>query len=160
MDPGVGPDIAVCGSGEFPITIEGRFPNAVTFSWERAPLNDPTNFAPYGGIEPFVEVFDEGVYRLTGLDASGNQAEGSPDELVVVDVSDAILQVLPTVAEAGDTACAVSSELSGSEAIDREFRFARRPFHRRTQIRSPTLPDASGPALGHRTSRALLPRIR
>lgn len=121
LDPGVGPDIAICGPDDLPITIEGRFPNAVQFSWERAPLNDPTNFSPLGVATPFLTVdqtLGEGVYRLTGLDISGNQAEGSPDELVIVDVSDAILQVLPAVAEESFAGSyTVTTELVLSEEI-------------------------------------------
>lgn len=118
LDPGVGPDVAVCGPSGFPVTIEGRFPNATQFSWERAPLNDPTNFSPLGVNTPFLTVdqaLGEGVYRLTGLDMSGVQAEGSPDELVIVDVSDAILQVLPVVEEesfAGSYTITTELELS------------------------------------------------
>ncbi|MDY8134262.1 T9SS type B sorting domain-containing protein [Aquimarina sp. 2201CG5-10] len=106
LEPGVGPDIATCG--EFPITIEGRFPgsppdipNAVSFRWARADLGT-TNYVdipdPEGAV-PFLEVNSEGIYRLSGFDVNGIEVPDSPDELVVLDVSDAVVSVGYSIAE-------------------------------------------------------------
>ncbi|WP_164914212.1 T9SS type B sorting domain-containing protein [Aquimarina sediminis] len=106
LEPGVGPDVATCG--EFPITIEGRFPgsppdipNAVSFRWARADVGT-TNFIDIPdpeGMVPFLEVNSEGVYRLSGFDAFGVEVPDSPDELVVLDVSDAVVSVDYSIAE-------------------------------------------------------------
>ncbi|GGX20257.1 T9SS type B sorting domain-containing protein [Aquimarina muelleri] len=106
LEPGVGPDIATCG--EYPVTIEGRFPGdppdvpgAVSFRWARADVGT-TNFIDIPdpeGMVPFLEVNTEGVYRLSGFDSSGNQVPDSPDELVVLDVSNAVVSVGYAIAE-------------------------------------------------------------
>ena len=93
LNPGLGPDFAVCGSVDFPRTLEGRYPDAIQYLWERASLNSPTVFQPIGGSVPFLEITNDGVYRLTGLDASGTPIDGAVDEQIVVDVSNAIVSV-------------------------------------------------------------------
>jgi len=35
LNPGVGPDITTCGD---PVMIEGRFPNAISYQWQRADI--------------------------------------------------------------------------------------------------------------------------
>ncbi|EZH72752.1 hypothetical protein ATO12_21705 [Aquimarina atlantica] len=99
LEPGVGPDIATCG--EFPITIEGRFPRAVTYQWARADVGT-TNFVNVPGppgVIPFLEVTTEGVYQLRGFDETGAEVPDSPDDLVVLDVSDAVVSVGYSIAE-------------------------------------------------------------
>jgi len=99
LEPGVGDDIATCG--EFPVTIEGRFPGAITYRWARAEVGT-TNFIPIPdpqGAVPFLEVNSEGVYQLSGFDGSGAQVADSPDDLVVLDVSNAIVSVDVDIAE-------------------------------------------------------------
>ncbi len=96
LEPGVGADVATCG--EFPVTIEGRFPGALTYQWDRADVGT-TNFVPIAGATvPFLDVTTEGVYQLSGFDGSG-EVPDSPDSLVVLDVSDAIVSVDYSIAE-------------------------------------------------------------
>ncbi|MBQ4820497.1 T9SS type B sorting domain-containing protein [Aquimarina sp. MMG016] len=133
LDPGVGPDIAVCGPDGFPITIEGRYPGAVTFQWQRRGVigtdADLVDVPAPEGTFPFLEINSPGVYRLIGRDILGIEVEGSPDELVVVDVSNAIEQVLPSVAEESfsgsytiTTELVTSAEIQASDLTAFEYR--------------------------------------
>ncbi|GAA4271121.1 T9SS type B sorting domain-containing protein [Aquimarina gracilis] len=91
LEPGVGPDIATCG--EFPVSIEGRFPGAIMYRWI-TPLGDQ-------GLTdtPVLQATQEGVYELIGYsDINGNDIVGR-DELVIVDVSAIEIAVNPVVAE-------------------------------------------------------------
>ncbi|WP_062060008.1 T9SS type B sorting domain-containing protein [Aquimarina longa] len=132
LEPGVGPDVATCG--EFPVTIEGRFPRAVTYQWARADVGT-TNFVnvsgPPGTI-PYLEVTTEGVYRLSGFDGAGTEVADSPDDLVVLDVSDAVVSVGYTVGEesfAGSytitASVAATSEIEGAGFDNFEYRLDR-----------------------------------
>jgi len=98
LEPGVGEDIATCG--EFPVSVIGQFPGAVSYQWARADLGT-TNFVDIAGATaPLYEnVTSSGVYRLSGFDANGAPVNGSPDELIVLDVSNAVSSVTYTVAE-------------------------------------------------------------
>ncbi len=132
LEPGVGPDVATCG--EFPVTIEGRFPGAVTYQWARADIGT-TNFVPLGVTVPFLDVNTEGVYQLSGFDTSGNQVPDSPDDLVVLDVSDAVVSVGYSIAEesfAGSytiTAEVVATpEIEAAGFTDFEYRLDRDPL--------------------------------
>ncbi len=107
LDPGIAQDrIAVCGVGEFPITIEGRFPGdppniqaAETFQWSRADLGT-TNFTDIGGATfPFLEVNMNGVYRLRGFDSVGNEVPDSPDEIAILDVSQIDFEISWSIVE-------------------------------------------------------------
>ncbi len=107
LEPGVGPDIATCG--EFPVTIEGRFPRvvgppeipaAIRFQWERAELGT-TNFSPLGAVTdtPVLEVFSSGVYQLIGYSDTMATIEVGRDDLQVLDVSAIEITVDSNVAE-------------------------------------------------------------
>jgi len=86
LDPGVGDDIATCGA--FPITLEGRFPTAISYQWRTAPL-ETTNFANIGGVslEASLEVNSQGVYELIGYSDEAGTIEVGRDDLNVIDVS-------------------------------------------------------------------------
>ncbi len=106
LEPGVGRDIATCG--DFPVTIEGRFPGdppgmlgAVSFRWARAEVGT-TNFVDIPdpeGMFPFLEANTEGVYRLSGFDTTGAEVPESPDDLVILDVSSSVVSVGYSIAE-------------------------------------------------------------
>jgi len=94
----VGPDVATCG--EFPIMIEGRFPNAITYQWQRADLGT-TNFVNVGALTdtPVLDVSLEGVYQLVGYSDTGGTTEVGRDDLVIVDVSAIEIEITAMVAE-------------------------------------------------------------
>ncbi len=97
LEPGVGQDIATCG--EFPVTVEGRFPGAVSYQWARADVGT-TNFVDIPGADvPFYDAPSEGVYQLSGFDVGGTEVPDSPDDLVVLDVSSAVVSVGFDIAE-------------------------------------------------------------
>ncbi|GAA0725366.1 hypothetical protein GCM10009430_30900 [Aquimarina litoralis] len=108
LEPGIPQDrIATCG--EFPLTIEGRFPAstgppavpaAVTFQWARADLGD-TNFVDIPGATlPFYDnVTSNGIYQLRGFDSNGIEVPDSPDQVSVLDVSQIAFQVDYTITE-------------------------------------------------------------
>lgn len=108
LEPGIPQDrIATCG--EFPLTIEGRFPAssgppevlaAVTFQWARADLGD-TNFVDIPGATlPFYDnVTSNGIYQLRGFDVNGIEVPDSPDQVSVLDVSQIAFQVDYTIME-------------------------------------------------------------
>ena len=111
LEPGIPQDrIATCG--EFPLTIEGRFPGnagpplvlpAVRFQWSRADLGN-TNFqdipAPEGTRPFYDQVNSNGIYRLRGFDVNDVEVPGSPDQVSVLDVSQITFQVDYTITEA------------------------------------------------------------
>ncbi len=98
LEPGVGPDIATCG--DFPVTIEGRFPGAVSYQWERADLGS-TNFTPIGGVTltPVLDVTTPGVYQLIGYSDTAGTVEVGRDDLTVVDVSAIEITVSENITE-------------------------------------------------------------
>jgi len=98
LEPGVGPDISTCG--EFPITIEGRFPNAVSYQWQRADLGT-TNFTNIGVLTdtPVLDVNLDGVYQLIGYSDVAGTTEVGRDDLSVVDVSAIEIMLSSVVAE-------------------------------------------------------------
>ncbi|TPN84553.1 T9SS type B sorting domain-containing protein [Aquimarina algicola] len=101
LEPGVGQDVAVCGPSEFPVTIEGRFPDAIAYRWERANTGT-TSFTPVPGPEgdvPFLEVNSPGVYQLIGYSDLARTVEVGRDDLVVLDVSNAVVSVGYSIAE-------------------------------------------------------------
>ncbi len=101
LTPGIAPEqIPVCGAGEYPITVEGRFPTAVTFQWSRAAVGT-TDFQDIPGATlPFYDqIMSDGVYRLRGFDASGVEVIDSPDEVTVLDVSVPSIAVSYSIAE-------------------------------------------------------------
>lgn len=110
LEPGI-PQETIATCGEFPITIEGRFPAstgppavpaAVTFQWARADLGN-TNFVDIPepeGTRPFYDqVFSNGIYRLSGFDSNGVEVPDSPDQVAVLDVSQITFEVGYTIAE-------------------------------------------------------------
>ncbi len=132
LEPGVGADIATCG--EFPVTIEGRFPDAVSYRWRRAEAGT-TNFVdvpdPEGGV-PFLEVNSPGVYELIGYSDAGRTIEVDRDDLVVLDVSGAVISVGHSIAEesfaGGYTITAeveATQEVSAAEFNNFEYRLDR-----------------------------------
>jgi len=98
LEPGVGPDIATCG--EFPISIEGRFPGAIVYQWQSAPLGS-TAFANVGGLTdtPVLSVTAEGAYQLIGYSDAAGTTEVGRDDLSVVDVSTKEITVTANIAE-------------------------------------------------------------
>ncbi|WP_271765230.1 T9SS type B sorting domain-containing protein [Aquimarina algiphila] len=100
LDPGVGPDIATCG--EFPVTIEGRFPGAISYRWFSDAVGS-TNFTTAvpdpEGMFPFLEVNAPGAYQLIGYSDAARTVEVGRDDLVVLDVSNAVVSVGYSIAE-------------------------------------------------------------
>ncbi|KZS40551.1 hypothetical protein AWE51_06260 [Aquimarina aggregata] len=100
LDPGVGPDVATCG--ELPVTIEGRFPGAISYRWFRGNLGT-TNFTTAvpdpEGMFPFLEVNAPGAYQLIGYSDAGRTVEVGRDDLVVLDVSNVVESVGFDIAE-------------------------------------------------------------
>ena len=106
LEPGIAPEtIATCG--EFPITIEGRFPGdselnqapAVTYQWSRAPFGS-TDFTEIPGeTRPFTEVSENGIYQLQGFNETGVEVANSPDQVAVLDVLSLSFEVNLSVAE-------------------------------------------------------------
>lgn len=81
--------------GEFPVTLEGNFPGAVTYRWARADTGT-TNFIDIPdplNIFPLLDANSEGIYQLRGYDNTGAEVSGSPYDIVVYDVSNAIISV-------------------------------------------------------------------
>lgn len=81
--------------GEFPVTIEGGFPGAITYTWARADIGT-TNFIDIPDLQnifPLLDANSEGIYQLRGYDNTGTEVSGSPYDLAVYDVSDAITSV-------------------------------------------------------------------
>ncbi len=100
LEPGVGQDIATCG--EFPVSIEGRFPGAITYQWRTRPLgSDPNSFTNIGGQTdtPVLEVGVQGVYELIGYSDTAGTVEVGRDDLNVVDVSAIEIAITPNIAE-------------------------------------------------------------
>ncbi|MCK8521835.1 T9SS type B sorting domain-containing protein [Aquimarina sp. D1M17] len=100
LEPGVGPDIATCG--EFPVTIEGRFPGAITYQWRTWALGaDSSSAVNIGGLTdtPVLDVNTPGVYELIGFSDTGGSVEVGRDDLSVVDVSVIEIAVTGNVAE-------------------------------------------------------------
>lgn len=91
LEPGVGPDIATCG--EFPVSIEGRFPGAIRYRWV-------TPAGPQALTDtPVLQATAEGVYELIGYSDINGTTEVGRDELVIVDVSAIEIVINPVVAE-------------------------------------------------------------
>ncbi len=91
LEPGVGQDIATCG--EFPVSIEGRFPGAISYRWV-------TPSGPQGVTDiPVLQANAPGVYELIGYSDAAGTVEVGRDELVIVDVSAIEITINPVVAE-------------------------------------------------------------
>ncbi len=121
LEPGVGADVAVCGPSEFPVTIEGRFPNAVAYRWQRANVGS-TSFVdvpdPQGAV-PFLEVTSEGVYQLIGYSDAARTAEVGRDDLVVLDVSNAVVSVTHRIAEESFAGSyTITAEITATPAVE------------------------------------------
>lgn len=140
LEPGIAPEnIATCG--EFPITVEGRFPSnppspqATGYRWFRSDIGT-NNFTLYRDLTPngSVEINGNGIYQIRGYTNNGNtEVPDSPDEVAVLDVSTANFQINWTIAEesfAGSytiTAEALFDNVAYNEAgfTDFEYRLER-----------------------------------
>ncbi|MFD2565178.1 T9SS type B sorting domain-containing protein [Aquimarina rubra] len=108
LEPGIPQDrIAVCGAGEFPVIVEGRFPRvegppeipaAVAFEW--FVLNTTTgNFDSTGVQTPFYSVPTSGTYQLRGYSDFVGGNEVGRDEVVVLDISSSVVSVDYSITE-------------------------------------------------------------
>ena len=125
LEPGIAPEtVAVCGN--YPVTIEGRYPGnsqdgippAATYQWARADIGSDV-FTDIGGATfPFLEVDQDGIYRLSGFDASGVEVPNSPDTVAVLDVSVMSFEVFSEVQEESFSGSyTIVAEARPSEAI-------------------------------------------